>query len=452
MTPSLRAMTFAAAVLALAACERPPVDSTQSGFRGTGMVQVANPRIVGPRLAAQEVPAPAPAVPPTGQLSSAAYKNVQVLGDVDAGAFIRLMTSITQWVSPEQGCNYCHKEGEDLSADTLPAKRIARTMLAMTRSINAQWKTHVGATGVTCYTCHRGQPVPAAYWYTAAPQEVRRVGAGWRYGQNMPAREVGLASLPADPFTPYLAQTGEIRVLGKTALPTGHVASIQHTELTYALMMHMSDALGVNCTYCHNTRSFAEWEQSSPQRVTAWHGIRMVQAVNAKYIAPLAPLYPKESLGPTGDPPKVNCTTCHQGLNKPLAGAQMAKHYPELLVAGGAAVPAAAAAPAAVSGLLAKVLFAVGKADLSAEATQALAEAAKTLRERPELKVALSGFADASGNREQNFELAKQRAFAVRDALKAAGVAEDRLVLQKPEFVIGGMTDDARRVEVRVLP
>lgn len=448
MTPSLRAVTLTAAAAALIACESPPVDSTQSGFRGTGMVQVANPRIVGPRLAAQQMPDPAPAVPATGQLSSSAYKNVQVLGDVDAGAFIRLMTSLTQWVSPEQGCNYCHREGEDLSTDTLPAKRVARQMLAMTRAINSQWKAHVGDVGVTCFTCHRGQPVPAAYWYTAAPQEVRRAGAGWRYGQNMPAPEVGLTSLPVDPFTPYLAQTGEIRVLGRTALPTGHAASIQHTELTYALMMHMSDALGVNCTFCHNTRSFAEWEQSSPQRVAAWHGIRMVQAINAKYIAPLAPLYPRESLGPTGDAPKVNCTTCHQGVNKPLAGAQMAKHYPELLRP--AQTTTAAAAP--VSGLLAKVLFAVGKAELSAEARDALAAAAKTLRERPDLKVALSGFADATGNKEQNFELAKQRAFAVRNTLKAAGVAEERLVLQKPEFVIGGLQDDARRVEVRALP
>ncbi len=37
-------------------------------------------------------------------------------------------------------------------------------MLQMTRAINAQWKQHVADTGVTCYTCHRGQPVPAEVW------------------------------------------------------------------------------------------------------------------------------------------------------------------------------------------------------------------------------------------------------------------------------------------------
>jgi outer membrane protein OmpA-like peptidoglycan-associated protein len=60
----------------------------------------------------------------------------------------------------------------------------------------------------------------------------------------------------------------------------------------------------------------------------------------------------------------------------------------------------------------------------------------------------LSGFADQSGNAEKNLELAKVRAFAVRDALKAAGIAEDRIELKKPEFVVGGSSDNSRRVEI----
>ena len=47
-----------------------------------------------------------------------------------------------------------------------------------------------------------------------------------------------------------------------------------------------------------------------------------------------------------------------------------------------------------------------------------------------------------------NKELAKQRAFAVRDALKVAGVAEDRIVLQKPEDITAGDGEQARKVEV----
>ena len=61
----------------------------------------------------------------------------------------------------------------------------------------------------------------------------------------------------------------------------------------------------------------------------------------------------------------------------------------------------------------------------------------------------LSGFTDASGDPAKNEELAKQRAFAVRDALKAAGVAEDKIELKKPEQLTGsGDAAQARRVEV----
>ena len=37
-----------------------------------------------------------------------------------------------------------------------------------------------------------------------------------------------------------------------------------------------------------------------------------------------------KSLIESGDVAKVNCATCHQGAYKPLYGAAMAKHYPEL--------------------------------------------------------------------------------------------------------------------------
>ena len=60
----------------------------------------------------------------------------------------------------------------------------------------------------------------------------------------------------------------------------------------------------------------------------------------------------------------------------------------------------------------------------------------------------ISGFADSTGNADQNMELGKQRALAVRDALKAAGVAESRINMKKPEFVVGSATADSRRVDL----
>jgi photosynthetic reaction center cytochrome c subunit len=56
----------------------------------------------------------------------------------------------------------------------------------------------------------------------------------------------------------------------------------------------------------------------------------MVRDLNLVYLDPLQSTYPPNRLGPLGDAPKVSCATCHQGANKPLLGAQMAKDYPEL--------------------------------------------------------------------------------------------------------------------------
>jgi outer membrane protein OmpA-like peptidoglycan-associated protein len=71
-------------------------------------------------------------------------------------------------------------------------------------------------------------------------------------------------------------------------------------------------------------------------------------------------------------------------------------------------------------------------------------------------KYAISGFHDSRGDSVANAELAKNRAFAVRDVLKAAGVAEDRIDLRKPQVTAGSdkLADDpeARRVEVTIEP
>ena len=116
------------------------------------------------------------------------------------------------------------------------------------------------------------------------------------------------------------------------------------------------------------------------------------------------------------------------------------------------AVAAPAAAPVAVVAVdVVKIYFDTGKADLPGDATQKLAPIVAKAKADANTKVAVSGFHDATGNVDQNRELAKQRAMAVRDALKAAGVPEDRVDLKKPELTQGSGSDaEARRVEVRV--
>jgi len=115
-----------------------------------------------------------------------------------------------------------------------------------------------------------------------------------------------------------------------------------------------------------------------------------------------------------------------------------------------ATAPAPAATPAA--GRPVRLHFETGSVALSSENQKIIAAVAQRMKETPGLKVDVSGFADKTGNPEQNLELAKQRAIAVHDALKSAGIAEDRLNLAKPEQVILGAGQDAegRRVEISI--
>jgi len=367
------------AFVALAGCgERPPIESKQLGYRGTGMEQNINPRIEAVKLAANQAPPSADAASPDGPRASQVYQNVQVLGHLSVAEFSRHMAAITQWVSPQEGCAYCHV-GENFADDGKYTKIVARRMIQMTQYVNQDWQKHVGETGVTCYTCHRGNPVPANVWYKPADRKYTENSLmGDLAGQNYASSSVGLSSLPFDPFTPYLLQDKQIRLNGNEALKfTGAAAnstSTKQAEHTYALMIHMSQGLGVNCTACHNTRNWQEWTNAPPQRVTAWYGIRMARDLNNAYIVPLTDTFPANRKGVHGDVAKVNCATCHQGVQKPLYGAAMAKNHPELLVASPAA-GAASAPAAAASAVTARAPAAAFTATAGGTATVAAAAA-----------------------------------------------------------------------------
>ncbi len=99
----------------------------------------------------------------------------------------------------------------------------------------------------------------------------------------------------------------------------------------------------------------------------------------------------------------------------------------------------------------AKLYFETGKATLPDNTNSTLALIVDWLNAHPEGKAILSGYHDARGDRAFNEELAKNRAKAVREALKAAGIAESRVEMRKPEVVEGGSDlQEARRVEVSV--
>ncbi|MBC7939534.1 MAG: photosynthetic reaction center cytochrome c subunit [Chitinophagaceae bacterium] len=337
------------AALVLGGCEKP--DSVQRGYRGTGMSQLYNPDTLSAAASLHAVPDPEPTDPPDPEAPAIkdVFKNVTVLNDLTVLEFSRLMQALSTWVAPVEGCEFCHNPNK-LESDEKYAKVVARRMLQMTRQINTEWKSHVAGTGVTCWTCHRGQAVPSGDWF-ASPVEGNAFGMlGRRDGQNQAGvQTVGNASLPVDPLSKYLVDDSLIRVQGTSALADGTGNSVKSAEWTYALMIYMSKSLGVNCSFCHNTRALARWDESSPQRSTAWYGIRMVRSLNTEYLNPIKPLLPSHRLSAQGDGPKVGCETCHKGAYKPLYGAPMLADYPELAGVMKDRPPAVAAAPVAAS-------------------------------------------------------------------------------------------------------
>ena len=122
---------------------------------------------------------------------------------------------------------------------------------------------------------------------------------------------------------------------------------------------------------------------------------------------------------------------------------------PMAAVTAPATTPAPAPAMAATS-LPAKVYFEVGAASIGADGSKTIGVAADMIK-KDGLKVTVTGYTDKTGDVAKNEELAKSRASAVRDALKAAGVDEANIEMKPPMFVevgAAGGDAEARRVEI----
>ncbi len=149
-------------------------------------------------------------------------------------------------------------------------------------------------------------------------------------------------------------------------------------------------------------------------------------------------------------PEQINVLTAYVwGKGGGVAGAKAAAPA----AAAASAAPAAAqgddAASVTVDNGVVKFFFATGKADIASGADKALADVIAGVQAGK--KAVVSGYVDSTGNAAQNAELAKQRAFAVRDQLKALGVTEDKIELKAPENIEAGAGRQARRVEVSLV-
>lgn len=133
------------------------------------------------------------------------------------------------------------------------------------------------------------------------------------------------------------------------------------------------------------------------------------------------------------------------------------KEAPVTMAPAPAVEPAPALEPAPMAmpeaPVSAYVFFDIDKAELPAAAGAELAGTIEYMLANPSARANIAGYHDPSGDRAYNEDLAKNRAIAVRDALVAAGISEDRFDLDKPIETTGtGSPDEARRVEVRIVP
>lgn len=328
-------------VLAVPKWTAPSAAGIQVGPPPTSMILFPQGQKVEP--VSQVAPAPLPPVASSGQLAKAVYKNVQVLGDVDQAEFMRLQEAITQWVSPKQGCGFCHA-GDDWASDAKPQKIAARLMLSMTRTINADWSNHVAPAGVTCFTCHRGQPIPAETWFPQAPKKQHPLVANQQpYNE---AADTVRKFFPDAGWALFFVGDENISAQSLSALPDNQVHSFIVVTRLYEMMMQLSDGMGVNCGFCHNSRAFWDWSQSTPQRWTAYYAIQQIRELNNNFLLKLAdaipmkrirvhetslPVLPAVEAGVQEGNGLAVCATCHYSQPKPMGGADVISTYPSLV-------------------------------------------------------------------------------------------------------------------------
>jgi peptidoglycan-associated lipoprotein len=105
------------------------------------------------------------------------------------------------------------------------------------------------------------------------------------------------------------------------------------------------------------------------------------------------------------------------------------------------------------------VQFDLAKANIRPSEADKLARLATYLKQNPAFKVELEGFADPRGSQTYNLKLSTQRVNAVRDALIAEGVSQDRILIgsygklnRKSAETGDAAWQQDRRVEIIVLP
>jgi outer membrane protein OmpA-like peptidoglycan-associated protein len=95
-----------------------------------------------------------------------------------------------------------------------------------------------------------------------------------------------------------------------------------------------------------------------------------------------------------------------------------------------------------------QVYFESGDASIGQDDRRRIADVATSVRDT-EQSLGVTGYTDRTGDQDQDLELARDRAQAVREALVSEGIREDRIVMDPPRSDTGAGTDEeARRVDI----
>ncbi|HEV7396416.1 MAG TPA: c-type cytochrome [Pyrinomonadaceae bacterium] len=90
------------------------------------------------------------------RLAEQVYKNIQVLKGTPASELESTMAFFSGSLGVK--CNYCHTN--PFEKDEKPTKQTARQMIRMVLELNKG--SFSGEKAVTCFTCHRGKPLPVS--------------------------------------------------------------------------------------------------------------------------------------------------------------------------------------------------------------------------------------------------------------------------------------------------
>ena len=222
-----------------------------------------------PRIPPPASPAPPPhPAPPhpspaySGEMNDA-YHNIKVLH----GPASRL-DSIMREFNAALGvqCSYCHIQ--DQWELDIPAKEKSRMMVTLSNQENE--KLVKGE--VTCWTCHRGKPVPDKLpaLTPESPETITAVRAIGLTGEQ--------AQLPVEKVFKNLKEFG--------GFPAANLPSA---------MAYYTKALGVDCKFCH-VEPFAK---DTPHKDIARTMIELVETTGQTFY--------KDTKNP------VRCWTCHRG-------------------------------------------------------------------------------------------------------------------------------------------